>query len=248
MLLSIKGLILGFIMVLPGMSGGSVFVIFGMYEQLIKDLVQFKIKPYMPLMVGMAVGIFLSGLLFSLFFENYRDETAVFLLGCLLASVRALLRDRESFNFARVGLFTIGIVFGLILGDEPMGVVSSNENVSNGYLFMGGAFSSATMILPGLPGSSVLIAMGIYDTVLFYLRDLVIGKLFVFGVGGVVGISLLVKLLEQVYNRYKDLVLYFFSGLIIGSARALLPYELSLFVVILFITGFIFVWTWSGKS
>ena len=64
----IQGIILGFIIVLPGMSGGTVFVIFGIYEDMVRDLVRFKIKPYIPLLAGMLVGIFLGGLAFAFFF------------------------------------------------------------------------------------------------------------------------------------------------------------------------------------
>ena len=67
----IQGLIAGFVIVLPGMSGGTVFVILGIYEQMIKDLVRFNLKPYLPLLAGALIGIFLGGMAFALFFQNY---------------------------------------------------------------------------------------------------------------------------------------------------------------------------------
>lgn len=243
-----KGVLLGFILVLPGMSGGTVFVIFGIYEDLVHDLVRLRIKPYLPLLGGVLIGIFISGSLFSLFFETYRNETVVFLLGCLLASIRAVLKCCPEVNKGRVVFFLGGVALGFMLGADPIGGVQSLEEVGTTYLFIGGALASATMVLPGLPGSSVLIAMGIYDTVLYYLSDLVWSRLLVFGAGSLVGMVLLVHILEKVYDRYRGLISYFFAGLILGSSRALIPNDFSLLMPILFIIGFTAVWVWSGKS
>lgn len=244
----LKGIVLGFVMVLPGMSGGTVFVIFGIYEQLVHDLVRFRVKPYLPLLGGVLVGIFLSGSMFSLFFEVYRNETAVFLLGCLLASIRAVLRCCPTLSKARILSMAAGIILGFLLGADPIGAVTDMEEVGLLYLFAGGALASATMVLPGLPGSSVLIVMGIYDTVLFYLAELVIGRLLVFGIGSLAGMFLLVNLMETFYDRHRGIISYFFAGLILGSSRALIPYELNGWIFPLFFLGFIVVWIWSGKS
>lgn len=243
-----KGVVLGFIMVLPGMSGGTVFVIFGIYEDLVHDLVRLRFKPYLPLLGGVLMGIFISGSLFSIFFETYRNETAVFLLGSLLASIRAVLKCCPEVNRGRVFFCIVGVAAGFLLGADPIGGVQTIEDVSYAYLFFGGAFASATMVLPGLPGSSVLIAMGIYDTVLFYLRELVWSRLMIFGAGSLVGMILLVNVLEKFYNRYRGLISYFFAGLILGSSRALMPTHFSLHMPVLFFIGFTAVWVWSGKA
>ncbi|RQD70096.1 MAG: DUF368 domain-containing protein [Tindallia sp. MSAO_Bac2] len=247
MVLYLQGVVLGFIMVLPGMSGGTVFVIFGIYEQLVRDLANRILKPYIPLLIGIMTGIYISGSLFAWFFTEYRDKTSVFLLGCLLASIRAVLKCCPGFSKKRIIFMGIGIVIGFMLGDDPIGAVDVLEEINSAYLFVAGALSSATMVLPGLPGSSVLIVMGVYDTVLFYLSELVISKLVIFGTGSITGMLLLVHLLEKLYDRYRAIISYFFAGLILGSSRALFPYSFSIQIVLLFLAGFIPVWKWSGK-
>lgn len=244
----LKGVVLGFIMVLPGMSGGTVFVIFGIYEQLVHDLVHLKLKPYLPLLGGVIAGIFISGSLFSYFFEVFRNETAAFLLGCLLASIRAVLKCCPTVTESRVISMGLGVIAGFALGADPIGYAASMEEVGLIYLFIAGALASATMVLPGLPGSSVLILMGIYDTVLLYLSELIWGRLLVFGAGSLAGMFLLVNMLEAFYARHRGIISYFFAGLILGSSRALIPYELNWFIIPLFLAGFISVWVWSGKS
>ncbi len=246
--LLIQGLVAGFVIVLPGMSGGTVFVILGIYEQMVKDLVRLRIKPYIPLLIGAIVGIFLGGLAFAFVFENYRDATAAFLLGCLLASIRAVLNSCPKLDTKHLTYLLIGLAVGFFMVGEPINVMTAGEDVNLIVLFVGGAIASAAMIIPGIPGSSVLILMGLYDTILFYVKELAISKLLVFGLGSLAGIFLLLNLLERLYKRHRGMISYFFAGLILGSSRALLPYHFDAVVIVLFIMGFSLVWFWSGKT
>ncbi len=244
----LRGILLGFILVLPGMSGGTVFLIYGIYESLISDLAKLNIRPYYKLFGGVLIGFYLSGSFFSYFFEIFRDETAVFMLGCLLASVRAVIKNCPSFTRKRFGYILAGVISGFLLGSQPIGVGTYLEEVNLLLLFLGGAFSSATMVIPGLPGSSVLIAMGIYDNVLYYLSELVLGYLLIFSVGALLGMFLLVKVLAKIYTNYRGFVTYFFAGLIVGSGRALIPETIDWVVIVLFLTGFVLVWKWSENA
>jgi len=245
--LLLKGIVLGFVIVLPGMSGGTVFLIFGIYESIIKDILKLNIKPYIPLIVGIITGIFLSGFAVTIFFENYRDYTVAFLLGCLLASVKPVLKDCPEKTKGRVGMMIAGLIVGLLIVTEPLGIVETEE-VSWFILFIGGILSSAAMIIPGIPGSSVLILLGIYDVIIFSIGDLDIFNLSVFGLGSVIGIYSLLNILVRLYEKYKGLISYFFAGIIIGSARGILPSNINLLVVMLFLIGFSIVWIWSDKQ
>lgn len=244
----LQGIILGFIIVLPGMSGGTVFLIFGMYEQMVKDLVKFHLKPYYMVGIGMLIGIFASGTIFAQVFESHRDLTVAFLLGCLLASIKSILKNCPKLNNKKYLALLAGICIGYLMVEEPMMVVDSVEEVSPLLLMVGGALSSSTMIIPGIPGSSILIIMGIYDNVLFYLKELAILELLYFGIGSVLGVILLLKLLEKIYEKYKGYISYFFTGLIIMSTKALMPSEFTIFVILIFIVGFALVWFWSDKG
>ncbi len=246
--LVIQGIILGFIIVLPGMSGGTVFLIFGLYEKMLKDLLKFHIRPYLPLAAGILVGIFGGGFTFAFFFENHRDPTVAFLLGCLLASIKAVVRGCPKVNKKRFITMILGILIGLLMVAEPLGQRIEIENVSWWLLMLGGAFSSAAMIIPGIPGSSVLLLLGLYDTMLFSIKELQVTNLLFFGGGSLLGIFLLLNLLGKLYEKYRALISYFFAGLILGSSRAILPSSASPLVVFLFVAGFLLVWIWSGKE
>jgi len=243
-----KGIILGFVMLLPGVSGGTAFIILGVYEDLVKDLAKLNLKPHLKLFGGIVIGLFFSGFLFSFFFETHRNEAAVFLLGSLIASVRFVIQTDYRVNKQLLGLFAMGFIAGFILGAEPIGVGGYTEDISLAYVFLGAALSSAAMVIPGLPGSSVLIIMGLYDNVFFYISDLKIVQLLTFGAGSLLGMFILVKLMARLYEQYKVSLSYVFAGLILGSARALVPTEISVWIIILFVLGFSSVIIWGKKA
>lgn len=244
----IQGFILGLVVILPGMSGGTVFLIMGLYEKMIADLVRFNLRPYVPIFGGMVIGILVGGTAFALVFERFRDVTVAFLFGSLLASVRAVLGGGPRPNVPRTLTLLVGLVTGLVFGAEPMVMAQEVVMVSPITLLIGGALSTAAMVLPGVPGSSILIIMGIYDTMLYYIKEIVLGQLAIFAVGSVGGLFLLAYVLDKLYARYRDLLSYFFAGLILGSTRALLPAGFTLFVLVSFVLGFMVVWILSRKG
>jgi putative membrane protein len=105
-------------------------------------------------------------------------------------------------------------------------------------------------MIPGIPGSSVLIVLGIYDDILHSLATLDWINLVIFSVGTLAGIFGLANALDKFYSRYPALIGWFFSGLIIGSGRMLLPTGVGnpVSVVIAAIAGFALVWWWGDKK
>ncbi|MFT9494078.1 undecaprenyl phosphate translocase family protein [Anaerosolibacter sp.] len=244
----LKGFILGLIIVLPGMSGGTVFVILGMYENMIKDIVRFNIKPYIPLLLGIAGGIYIGGNIFTVFFLSHRDITAALLLGALLASVRAVIDVKQRPHIKHLLILFFGVVFGYFTAGESISMFPSKIEANPWLLFIGGAFSSAAMIIPGIPGSSVLFILSIYDTMLLSIKELHISNLLFFGVGSIGGILLLANMLEKIYDKHRDLLSYLFAGLIIGSSRTLLPYDINTAIVLAFSLAFVVVWRLSKST
>ncbi|WP_242841622.1 undecaprenyl phosphate translocase family protein [Desulfitibacter alkalitolerans] len=243
----IQGIILGIIIVLPGMSGGTVFLIFGIYEQVIRDIARLNLKPYLPLCLGLIFGVYLGGLAFTLFFQFYRDATAAFLLGCLLASVKPVVSCCPKPDKKGVLAMVLGIITGFVLVFESIGDFALNMDINWGLLILGGALSSAAMIIPGIPGSSILIILGIYDSMLFFIAELNVLYLSLFGIGSILGILLLANAINTFYINHRIILSYAFAGLIIGSARGLIPYNFSILYLVLFLLGFALVWFGSSK-
>jgi putative membrane protein len=245
MLKIIQGIIIGFIIVLPGMSGGTVLLIFGMYEQLVKDISKLNLKPYLPFGIGLLSGIYLGGAAFSLFFQNYRDATVAFLLGCLLASIKPVLENCPKPGKNGILSLIIGLVIGYIMIDEAIGGMVINIDINWVLLTIGGALASAAMLLPGIPGSSVLIMLGIYDSMIYSIAELNIFNLGLFGLGSIIGILLLANILDTFYSNHRVIVSYFFAGLILGSCRGIIPSDFEWLYIFLFLIGFSIVWKYS---
>lgn len=241
------GFILGFILVLPGMSGGTVLLIFGIYEKIVKDLSKFNFKPHIPLLIGAVGGIFISGKVFTMFFSAHRDATVALLLGCLLASIKSILNNCPKINRNSFLILLCGFFLGLLTVQENLGLGTNYNDISYTILFLGGALASAAMIIPGIPGSSVLILLDIYDSILFYISELRVLRLLCFGIGGALGIIFLVKFLAKIYDDHRSTVSYLFSGIVLGSSRSLFPHEISIPITMLFLIGFSIVWVWSDS-
>jgi putative membrane protein len=240
-----KGIILGIAIVLPGISGGTAFLILGLYEKIIRDLSKINLKPYWPLFCGAFAGIFISGILFSILLASYRNLTSAFLMGLLFASLKAVFNSRPRPDAGRLLVMAAGFLAAFSLANEPLGF-SIAGSISPAILMLGGALAGGTMLIPGGSGSAVLILMGIYDDMLFYLQEFALGNLIIFGVGSALGIFLFARLLDKLYSQYQALMSYFFAGLIIGSVRVLWPSSFNIPVVFAFLAGFILVWKWGG--
>lgn len=243
---ALKGVVLGFVIVMPGMSGGTALIILGVYGRLVADLARLRIIPYMPLIGGMVLGIYLGGVAFARLLIFYRDLTAAFFLGVILASIRVIIQGRPVLRFDSIAAMLVGLVAGYMMAGEPIGMVDTTA-VNPFLLFSGGAIASAAMLVPGVPGSAVLIVMGIYDDMLFYVNDLNILPLIIFGAGGVAGILLLARFLAVYYERHQHVLSFLFAGLIGGSVRILLPGVFDLGIVVAAVTGALIVWHWSDK-
>jgi len=243
---TIIGLLMGFVLVLPGMSGGTILLIFGIYERFVRDIAKLNLKPYIPLCLGLVVGIYIGSLAFTTFFEYHRNATAAFLLGCLLASVKPVLDGIPKPDKKGILVLILGGIIGFFLVSEAIGNMSPDVEVSWWLLFTGGALSSAAMIVPGLPGNSILILFGIYDAMLLFVAELHMLNIVIFGVGGILGILLLANVLNKFYMSHKMVVSYLFAGLIVGSSRGLIPEYFSIFYPALFIMGFALVWFGSS--
>ncbi len=245
----VKGIITGVVVVLPGMSGGTMLLLLGLYEKLMADLARLRLVPWLPFALGGAVGILVSGVGFAWLLQSYANFVSAFLLGCILASVKSVLGEHYRPYFRRVLLFLLAALIGFLLASEPMAMVDDTAWPGISMLLIGGALSTAAMILPGVSGSSVLIIMGIYDNMFKALAEFDWLVLSVFVLGAAIGVFGLSNALDNIYSRYRASINWLFSGLIIGSARMLLPtsWDSPLLLLALAVAGFALVWWWGER-
>ncbi|NLW88209.1 MAG: DUF368 domain-containing protein [Clostridiaceae bacterium] len=241
----IKGAVVGLIIILPGMSGGTMILLLGLYEDLMRDMAKFKLTRWVTFALGLAFGLILSGWIFAWVFTQYAFVILGVLLGCVLASVRTVLEENRKPSVGRIIALVIGIAIGFVLSLKTGSVVDSTSEPGIPILMIGAALSSALMVLPGVPGGSVLYMMGIFDDIMNALANLDWKILIFYGIGAVLGMIGLSNLLNRMYMRHKPILSWLFAGLIIGSARMLIPSEPGSWILFVALVAVGFATTWG---
>ena len=243
-LLMIKGIILGMGMIIPGISGGTIIMAFGMYEKMLEDLLKMRITPYITIGFGALIGVFTGSFVFSYLFEFHRNPTSAFILGCVLMSIPFILKRSKGYGKTDVSLFVIGGIIAFVLMDMP--TLLEGGTLSGGQTFLAGFISSSTMMIPGVSGSAMLIIMGVYEEVLLMINELQLFNLTIFMVGATAGVFILAKVLKALFAMHESKILFFFSGLILGSSRILFPSEFEILSLITFLLGVGIVYKWGN--
>ena len=234
-ILWLRGIILGVGVIIPGVSGGTIMVIFGMYEKMLRDLLRFHMKPYIAMGIGALVGVFVGGALLSFLFDRHPDPTYGFILGCLFMSIPLILQRTKGFTRNRMILLINGAILSFSLLELP--AVFTVGALTIPQIFLAGFISSATMMIPGVSGSAILIVLGLYESILEAVREFQMGTLVVFVTGAATGVFLLAKVLKTLFALYMSEILFFFSGLIIGSFKMLMPASIGFFPLVTFGLG-----------
>jgi len=238
-----QGALMGVANTIPGVSGGTLALMFGIYEELIEALrdgakavsffVRGKIsngtqglksvnwKLLVPLGVGaVAAVVILAGPLES-GLENHPEEMAGLFLGLVLGSIIISWRLLPQQTISTVAtIIGTGLIVFFCLGWQS-GPISDPSPL---VLFLAGAITICAMILPGLSGSFLLLMFGLYESVLEVIDDRIWGDAAVFAVGAVIGLALFATLLDRLLNRHRNIVLAVLIGLMVGSLRVLWPW------------------------
>lgn len=225
----LQGIAIGVAFVLPGLSAGTVILLLGFYRKFLEDLSRVNLLPYLPHILGGAVGALAGVRVIGYLMERTTDLLMAFLLGALVASIRIVLAHSGKIKAAPGPLIlsAAGFVTAWFIICEPASGLTVLPPASLLHFFLGGTVASATMLLPGVSGSSALIMMNLYDDVVIAVNHWQWLKLSVFTAGFLTGLFGLARLLSALYRRYSNSVSFLLAGLILGSTRALLPEQFT---------------------
>lgn len=238
---STKGFMMGAANVIPGVSGGTIAVITGVFERLIEaiskfDSIAFKLlikKDIKKLLqhidfifllslgTGAIISLISLAKLLDLLFLEHKLLVWAFFFGLILASVFAVGKTVRSWNKASIVLFIIGVV----IAGSMVFLTPSSGNNSTFYLLLCGAVAMCSMILPGLSGSFILLLMGNYELIISSISQFKLDVLIPFGLGAILGILLFSKLLSLVFKNYHDQTISLLTGFIFGSLALLWPWK-----------------------
>ena len=231
----LKGMWIGGTMTVPGISGGSMAMVMGIYERLILAVSTFFKKPgengafLLRFLAGAAVGMVLfSRLIGWLFTTRVNVPLRYFFLGAVAGGIPMIFReagirrmDMESVVYIGVGILTV-----LLLALVPTGLFVPGKEGGTEYFLLqaaGGLLIAAGLVLPGISVSQMLLMMGLYETVIGSVGRLDFLPLIPMGIGAAAGTFLTASLLESLFERYPKPASLVILGFMLGSLPELFP-------------------------
>lgn len=251
----LKGIVIGIANIVPGVSGGTMMVSMGIYDKLIHCIThlfsEFKksVKFLFPIAVGMVIAIVGSSFALKELFTRIPIQTNLLFVGLILGGLPAIGKNVKGKRI-RIGHIIAALAFfALVAGMAAMGETegaSADLSFSVGnmlVLFVVGVITSATMVIPGVSGSMVLMLMGFYKPVLLTITNFITalvhldmngilagcGILIPFGIGVVAGIFAIAKVVEIVFDKYPLYAYWAIIGLIVASPVAIVLMNLKVF-------------------
>jgi len=238
---TLRGIAMGAADVVPGVSGGTIAFITGIYEELINSLGNInwtafkKIKTeglssfwkyingnfFVALFLGIGISILSLARIVIYLMENHPVLLWAFFFGLVLGSAQLILKTVKKWNVA--------VWLALLVGIAIAGYISSIHTVGTGgsswYLVLSGALAICAMILPGISGAFILVLLGSYSLVINGLKEADFKLIGLFSLGCLIGILAFSKFLKFLFKHYKNIVLALLSGFLIGSLWKMWPWQ-----------------------
>lgn len=239
--LFLKGVAMGCADAVPGVSGGTIAFISGIYEELVagirsfdKEAIRFLAQKdfvgfwrhvngtfLSVLLAGIGTALVLLSRIILHWLVHYPEMLWAFFFGLIIASALMVGRKIAQWNGPTLLLLVLGTGFGYAVT-----VVTPAETpVSAVFVFLSGMIAICAMILPGISGSFILLLMGKYEYILGALRDFQISVILIFSTGAAVGLLSFSHLLHYLLRRFHDLTIAFLTGIMIGSLNKVWPWK-----------------------
>lgn len=241
LIVSLKGIAMGAADVVPGVSGGTIAFISGIYEELITSINNVNLSLFRTLkkdgisaawkqlngnflsalFVGIAISILSLSKGIKWLLENEPILLWSFFFGLVVASILFVGKQITRWNIASVFGFVAGAFVAFYISTLPI----LGTNGSGWFLFFAGALAICAMILPGISGAFILVLLGAYEPILEALNNRDFKTLFIFACGAIVGILSFSKLLKWLFKNYHNLTLAILTGFIFGSLNKIWPWK-----------------------
>ncbi|SFE62808.1 DUF368 domain-containing protein [Alteribacillus iranensis] len=253
-----RGMAMGASDLIPGVSGGTIALVLGIYHRLLAAINHFFSKRwkeqlgfFIPLGLGIGIAIFSLSNLLEWLLMDYPQPTFFFFIGLILGTIPFLLREadyKHSFRPLHYLILIVAAVLIILSGlfrEEDAGTIITSLSAADYiYLFFAAWLASSAMILPGVSGSFILLLLGVYETVIHAISSLQFSVLLTVGAGVVIGIVVMSKLLHHLLRKHPTGTYAVMTGLLIGSLFVIFPgiganITLLLLSIITLVIGFL---------
>jgi len=238
---ALRGMGMGAADVVPGVSGGTIAFITGIYEELINSIKSIDLKAVKLFFTGrwksfwqkingsflLAVfaGIFISVLSLARLLEFLLEHHPIliwsFFFGLVLASSYVVSRKITKWEYVKL----VALVGGIGIAFYITSVTPTTTSDASWFVILSGGLASCAMILPGISGSFILLLLGKYSFALHAVNERILLDLFLLGVGAVIGLILFANLLSWLLKKYHDITIAVLVGFMIGSLNKIWPWK-----------------------
>jgi putative membrane protein len=242
-LLSLKGVAMGAADVVPGVSGGTIAFITGIYDELLSSINSINLKALKVLtsegikafwkhingnfLVFLLLGIGLSIASLAKLISYLMDEHAIglwsFFFGLVSASIFYVAQQVSKWNFATVIGFILGAVFAYYITEIP----PMQQSGELWFIFVSGLIAICAMILPGISGSFILLILGSYEIIINAIKSINISIMAVFATGCVIGLLSFSRVLKWLLDKHRNLTIAVLSGFLLGSLNKIWPWKVN---------------------
>lgn len=231
-----RGFFIGISDLIPGVSGGTIAFILGIYDELLASISGFFSRDWkkhigflLPLAVGMGLTLLLFSRVIEYLLKNYHAQTQFFFLGLVIGVLPFIAKQANVKTNFKIGHFLLILVVAGALAS--LAFISPQDNTpitsltaSNAIgLFLAGWAGSMAMLLPGISGSFILLLLGVYSTAIGALSNLNLPIIAVIGAGVIVGFIISSKVISYLLTHFRYATFAVIIGLIIGSVFVMYP-------------------------
>ena len=225
----------------PGVSGGTIALIVGIYEELIETIRRFgpgafgvwrqqglaglftylNLRFLVPLVLGIGASLVTIAHLVTWLMAHHQLLLNAFFFGLVLASAWVVMRQVGSWRWR----YLLPVLLGLLLAAFLPRLLPDMSQAGDATLFVAGAIAISAMLLPGVSGSFLLLVMGLYGTVMNGIKNFDLGLISIFGAGCLLGLFTFSRLLSWLLRHHHAMTLMTIVGFILGSLPQLWPWR-----------------------
>ncbi|WP_042345329.1 DUF368 domain-containing protein [Bacillus massiliigorillae] len=231
-----RGILMGISDLIPGVSGGTIAFILGIYDKLLRSISGFFSREWkkhigflMPLAIGMGITLLLFSRVIDYLLEHHYEPTQFFFMGLIIGVLPFIAKQAKVKTHFSGKHFIVLLIVGVLLASlafikpqesEPITTLTVSSTIG---LFFAGWLGSMAMLLPGISGSFILLILGAYSTAIAALSDFNIPIIAVIGAGVIIGFIVSSKAISYVLENFPYMTYAVILGLILGSLFVVFP-------------------------
>jgi len=245
LVLTLKGMAMGAADAVPGISGGTIALLLGIYEKLINTIGNINISLLKDLksngftyfwqklngnfLLSLIIGIGISLITFvkitAYLFDKYPILIWSFFLGLVIATIYVIYKLIKSWNYINIIFVIISTLISFYL--TKINAID-NINISLSYILISGIIAASAMIIPGISGALILVILGLYSTMINAVNTLEFDKIITFTSGAIIGLLSFSKIIKWMFSKNSSLTYSIVLGFVIGSLSKVWPWKSEL--------------------